>query len=159
MDDKTLIKNLNNQDEFIKSFEWWRYPVVLFDDKIKTDIINYQFTPTNDWWFLKSINWNKLSWNYILIIQTWKIKLVQTWLKDINWLAYNHADLAWWKNVDYAWLINFNSGKISLGKWIDNNTWHFKTLLDNIDEDIIKKALIDINYDVQNFNNIINKNF
>ncbi|MDP2090021.1 MAG: hypothetical protein Q8K30_00360, partial [Candidatus Gracilibacteria bacterium] len=159
MDDKTLKKNLDYPDNFINSFKDGRCPVVMFDDYIKADIINYSFTPINDGGFLKSINGNKLGGNYIFIIQNGKIKLIQTGLKNINGLAFNHSDLAGGKNVDYAGLINFNSGKISLGKGIDNNTGHFKTLLDNLDENIIKKALIDMNYDVQNFDDFITKKF
>jgi hypothetical protein len=99
---------------------------------------------------------DSLWWNYILVIQNWKIKMIESWIKDLKWIPFKHSDLAWNKNVDFAWLINFNQWKISVTKWITNNTWHYKCNIGDSDKIIIKKAFDNIGYDTTDIYNLIN---
>ena len=160
MDDAMQKEYFTNTSKYIDEFEvGGRYNMVLYENKIREWIEEVAFGPINDWWFLKWINWERLWSNYIFIIQKWEIKMLSTTIKDIYWKPYKHSDLAWNKNVDFAWLITFNRWKISVNKWISNNTWHYKSILDKIDIEVIKKAFDDIWYDTTNIYDLIHKKF
>jgi hypothetical protein len=143
IDDEVLLKKyLDNSDEFINSFKDGRYPV-----------LSKPWTYSNWYyvWYKNGIFINKdLSLledvNYDFIVQNWEIKF---WV----W----HSAISWWKNVDFAGTIHFDSNWIPYS-W-SNNSWHYKTLSSDrkIFIDVAKKQFYWFDFSNIYFNSVINK--
>ena len=111
MDDDILKNNVDDVDKFIKSFDDGKYPTLgrVWLNGTRYDTIEYE-----NWKFLFDGSTLRDE-NIDFIVQKWEVKF---WF----W----HSYISWWKNIDFAWNIRFDSDGIPYS-W-SNNSWHYKSI-------------------------------
>lgn len=112
--DITILKeNINNIDEYIKSFEWGKY-----DNLIDIDEIWKKIIPTFSNWKLLDKYWKPLRWPVDFIVK--KNASWQPWIQ----FGERHSYLSDWKNLDYAWEILLDVNWTIT--WWTNRSWHYQ---------------------------------
>ena len=136
MDHTLQQKAINYPNEYIKSFENGKYPML---NKIQTKTncdkcrIYSNYTNIKKWKLRDYRGFHFNSQTFDFIIQNWNIKI---W----RW----HSYISNWENIDFAWELVFNS------KWdissISNKSWHYKPNIKDKDYlfNILKLNDIDI---------------
>ena len=113
MDDDVLKKNLESPDEFIRSFDDGKYPMLIEADEFWKRIV------------LKPENWKIVDW-YWNSVKNKKVDFIVIETNWEDWIVFweNHSYLSNWKNVNYAWQVEFDSNwNIN---WWSNGSWHYK---------------------------------
>ena len=110
MSPEVLKKNLENPDDFIKSFDDGKYPNL----DTPWPISNWYDIWFNNWYFIEA-DWTILKGSLDFIVYKWDIKF---WV----W----HSSLSWWKNIDFAGTVQFDNNGLPYS-W-SNNSWHYKPL-------------------------------